>query len=195
MALTPKQDRFVEEYLIDLNATQAAIRTGYSEKTAYSQGQRLLKHVEVATAIAAGQAKLSVKSGVTAERVIAELAKIGFAELADVTDWGTKEVAIGFDADGKRLRPEDIGEAAVVRYLDAPYVTPINRDDLTKDIRASVAEVSLGKEGFKIKMHDKVSALTQIGRHLGMWNDKLQVDVSEELFDRLQAARERARQA
>lgn len=45
--LTAKQQRFCDEYLVDLNATQAAIRAGYSEKTAYSQGQRLLKHVEV----------------------------------------------------------------------------------------------------------------------------------------------------
>lgn len=47
VALTAKQQRFCDEYLIDLNATQAAIRTGYSEKTAYSQGQRMLKNVEV----------------------------------------------------------------------------------------------------------------------------------------------------
>lgn len=47
MALTAKQKRFCDEYLIDLNATQAAIRAGYSERTAYSQGQRLLKNVEV----------------------------------------------------------------------------------------------------------------------------------------------------
>ena len=51
VALTDKQQRFCDEYLIDLNATQAAIRAGYSEKTAYSQGQRLLKHVEVKTYI------------------------------------------------------------------------------------------------------------------------------------------------
>ncbi len=45
--MTKKQKRFVEEYLIDLNATQAAIRAGYNKKTAYSQGQRMLKNVEV----------------------------------------------------------------------------------------------------------------------------------------------------
>ncbi len=50
MSLTPKQARFVEEYFVDLNATQAAIRAGYSAKTAYSQGERLLRNVEVAAA-------------------------------------------------------------------------------------------------------------------------------------------------
>ena len=54
-SLTPKQARFVEEYLVDLNATQAAIRAGYSAKTAYSQGQRLLSHVEVRRAIQKAQ--------------------------------------------------------------------------------------------------------------------------------------------
>ncbi len=52
MSLTPRQARFVEEYLLDLNATQAAIRAGYSKKTAYSQGERLLRNVEVAAAVA-----------------------------------------------------------------------------------------------------------------------------------------------
>ncbi len=55
MSLTPKQARFVEEYLIDLNATAAAKRAGYSERTAYAQGQRLLKHVEIAAAIRKAQ--------------------------------------------------------------------------------------------------------------------------------------------
>lgn len=49
--LTPKQQRFVDEYLVDLNATQACIRAGYSKDTAYSQGQRLLKNVEIQNAI------------------------------------------------------------------------------------------------------------------------------------------------
>ena len=57
MALNEKQQRFCDEYLIDLNATQAAIRSGYSKKTAYSQGQRLLKHVEIKAYIDARMAE------------------------------------------------------------------------------------------------------------------------------------------
>lgn len=57
VALNDKQQRFADEYLIDLNATQAAIRSGYSKKTAYSQGQRLLKHVEVKAYIDARMAE------------------------------------------------------------------------------------------------------------------------------------------
>jgi phage terminase small subunit len=68
--LNPKQQRFVDEYLIDLNATQAAIRAGYSEKTARSQGQRLLTHVDVAAAIEAGKAERNERVNVDQDFVI-----------------------------------------------------------------------------------------------------------------------------
>lgn len=67
MALSAKQRLFVSEYLIDLNATQAAIRAGYSEKTAYSQGQRLLKHVEVQAAIEAAKTERLERTEINAE--------------------------------------------------------------------------------------------------------------------------------
>jgi hypothetical protein len=73
MALTAKQRRFVDEYLVDLNATQAAIRAGYSAKTAYSQAERLLRNVEVAEATAAGKAARSIRTGVAQDDVIAGL--------------------------------------------------------------------------------------------------------------------------
>ena len=71
--MTPKQARFVEEYLIDLNATQAAIRAGYSNKTAYSQGQRLLKKVEIAAAIQAAQIEVSKRAKIAVDDVVAGL--------------------------------------------------------------------------------------------------------------------------
>ena len=73
MSLTPKQERFVAEYLIDLNATQAAIRAGYSEKTAYSQGQRLLKNVEVAAAIQKALAERSERTKITQDYVLTSI--------------------------------------------------------------------------------------------------------------------------
>lgn len=71
--LNPKQQRFVAEYLTDLNATQAAIRAGYSEKTAYSIGAENLKKPEIAAAIAKGQAKLAGKLEITVEKVLKDL--------------------------------------------------------------------------------------------------------------------------
>ena len=73
--MTPKQQRFVDEYLIDLNATQAAIRAGYSEKTAQEQGSRLLSNVMVQKAVTEGQAEHADNCAVTVESLIAELAE------------------------------------------------------------------------------------------------------------------------
>ncbi len=78
MALTKKQKRFVEEYLIDLNATQAAIRAGYSPQTAYSIGDENLKKPEIKNAIDKALAERSRRTGVNADRIIEELAKIAF---------------------------------------------------------------------------------------------------------------------
>ena len=81
--LNEKQKQFVREYLIDLNATQAAIRAGYSEKTARSQGQRLLTHVDIAAAIKVAQDERIERTEITADRVLEELAKIGFSNMQD----------------------------------------------------------------------------------------------------------------
>ena len=78
MSLNPKQARFVAEYLLDLNATQAAMRAGYSPRTAYSQGQRLLKDAEIQTAVAGAQAARAEDVGVDAQRVIREAACLAF---------------------------------------------------------------------------------------------------------------------
>jgi phage terminase small subunit len=82
--LTPKQQRFVEEYLVDLNATQAAVRAGYSEKTANQQGSRLLANVGVAQAIQSKQAKRLERAGIDAEWVLQRLALEADADLADL---------------------------------------------------------------------------------------------------------------
>lgn len=71
--LTPKQERFVQEYLIDLNATQAAIRAGYSAKTAQEQGSRLLSHVMVSDAIKTAQEARSERVGVSQDYVLAAI--------------------------------------------------------------------------------------------------------------------------
>jgi len=75
--LNPKQARFVSEYLIDSNATQAAIRAGYSKKTAYSIGGENLKKPEIAAAIAKGRAKIADRLEITAESLIRDVLQIG----------------------------------------------------------------------------------------------------------------------
>ena len=75
-AVTPRSIDFVDEYLVDLNATQAAIRAGYSEKTAYSIGQRLLKNVEVQKMIANRMEERSKRTEITQDRVLADIERI-----------------------------------------------------------------------------------------------------------------------
>lgn len=175
MALNPKQKRFCAEYLIDLNAAQAAIRAGYSAKTARQIGQRLLTHVDIQAEISRGMKAREERTEITQDRVLQELAKIGFADARDVVNWGIKEVAFGFDDEGKRLPPDQIGDATVVQYIPAPFVEPVNRDDLPPAVAKAVKKVALTTNGFTIEMHDKVGALQKIGDHLGMFRQKVEV--------------------
>jgi phage terminase small subunit len=81
--LTPKQARFVEEYLIDLNGKQAAVRSGYSAKSAEVQASRLLRNTAIQAALGAAMQARSQRTEVTADRVVAELAKLAFADMRD----------------------------------------------------------------------------------------------------------------
>ena len=74
--LAPKQERFVAEYLVDLNATQAAIRAGYSDKTASSQGERLLRNVEIAKAVKVAQIRLAIRAERSAAEVLKDIQEV-----------------------------------------------------------------------------------------------------------------------
>mgnify|MGYP003637053091 CR=1 FL=1 len=150
MPLTPKQEMFVAEYLIDLNATQAAMRAGYSKKTAEQQGSRLLTNVKVASAIAAAQAKRAGRTEITQDRVLAELAKLGFYDIRKAVRWGgVPEVAL----DGSHIYPVEM----------------VPSEDMDDETAAAISEVSLTAQGVKIKMVDKLAALEKMGKHLGMF--------------------------
>lgn len=84
--LTPKQQRFVDEYLIDLNATQAAIRAGYSPKTATAIASENLSKPSISAAIACAMAERSKRTGITQDRILEELAKVAFIKLTDIVD-------------------------------------------------------------------------------------------------------------
>lgn len=86
MALNAKQNRFVEEYLVDLNATKAAIRAGYSERTAEVIGYENLRKPQIQEAIQAAIEKRSERTETTQDKVVAELGKVAFAEAHDYTD-------------------------------------------------------------------------------------------------------------
>lgn len=82
--LTPKQERFIEEYLVDLNATQAAIRAGYSERSADVTGSKLLGNAKVAAAVAHAQARRGARVGAEADDVLREFARLGLYDPADI---------------------------------------------------------------------------------------------------------------
>ncbi|MBV9825867.1 MAG: terminase small subunit, partial [Alphaproteobacteria bacterium] len=157
MTLTGKQARFVEEYLIDLNATQAAIRAGYSERTAYSIGQENLKKPEIASAIAEAQKARATKSGVTADMIVEEYRRLGFSEMRRLMRWGPN---------GVELLPSA---------------------ELAEDDAAAVAEVSqtVTKDGgtIRLKVHDKARALDSLPRHLGLFRDRVEVEVDPAVFE------------
>lgn len=103
--LSPRAERFAREYPVDLNITLAAIRAGFSQRTAASQGSRLLKDVKVQAAIQQWRKKIADKTDVTKERVLSEYAKVGFKDIEEPVTWGDKIRALdairkmlGFDA-------------------------------------------------------------------------------------------------
>jgi phage terminase small subunit len=178
-SLTAKQIRFIEEYLVDLNATQAATRAGYSAKTAYSAGQRLLKHVEVAEAISAARKAQAERTEVSADAVIAELAKLGFANMADYMKAGPNgDPYLDFS---KLTRDQ---AAALIEVTVDDYI-----DGRGEDSRA-VRRV-------KFKLADKRAALVELGRHFGIFQpDRAEItfrnvepeDLTDDEIDRRLAA-------
>lgn len=156
--LTDKQQRFVDEYLIDLNATQAAIRAGYSAKTADQQGSRMLANVKIKQAVAEKQAQRSKRTGVNQDRVVLELAKVAFAKITDIVDSNGR---IKEDAS-----PDDLACIESIKYKesDNEYGGSVERE---------------------VKIASKLKALELLGKHLGMWSDKFNVTVekSEKLDD------------
>jgi phage terminase small subunit len=156
LELSPKQARFIDEYLVDLNATQAAIRAGYSARTARSIGQENLTKPDIAAAIEAAQRSQSARTGITADMVIAELAKIGFANMADYM-----KATPGGDPylDFAALTRDQAAALQEVTIED--YVA--GRGDNARDVKR-----------VKFRLADKRAALVDLGRHLGMFVNKHQ---------------------
>ena len=177
--MTPKQQRFVEEYLIDLNATAAYRRAGYEAEgnSAEVNAARLLRNAQVADAIAAAQGERSARTEITADLVLKELAKIGFADMRKLLKWTGNLPRMDLD------RAEETGE---VEISAANFVRLFDSDELDDDIVGAISEISQTKDGaLKVKLHDKQAALVNIGKHLGMFTTKIEhsgaVDVNHKV--------------
>jgi phage terminase small subunit len=150
--MNAKQTRFVEEYLIDLNATQAAIRAGYSERTAQEQSSRLLSNVMIQNEIASRIKDRERRTEVTHDRVLLEIARLAF-----------NDPRKAFDQSGALLPIQEWPDEV------AAAISSIKVNEL-KDFDGTV----IG-ETKEIKFWDKGKQLDLAARHLGMLNDKLNV--------------------
>ena len=143
--LTDKQKKFIDEYLVDLNATQAAIRAGYKEKAAYRTGAENLRKPQIQEEIQKRMEERQKRTEITQDMVLQELAAIAFARATDYVS------VMG----------------GMVQVKDT--------DQLSDSQIAAIAGIKETQNGIEVKLGSKEKTLELLGRHLGMWNDKLDV--------------------
>jgi phage terminase small subunit len=169
---SPRRKLFPAEYLVDLNATKAAQRCGFSKKTAYSQGQRLLKNVEIQKAIQHLQAARSERLEITADQWLREFACPAFLDPIDI-----------FEDDGSLKQIKDMPESAR-RAIAGLEVTEI----FDGEVGGQKHAIGLAK---KIKFVSKIEAGKVIGEHLGFLKgnrleipglEKALYEISEKFF-------------
>lgn len=186
--LTAKQTLFVLGYLKDLNATQAAIRAGYAEKTAYSIGCELLKKPEIIAAIDAAMAKRADKLEISADRVLAEIARMAFYDPAELIEISREPT------DDEKAGREFVGDD--VSIIDGKIIVGLREPRDIKFLPEAIRRAIVGwgydrNNNFTIKLADKSKALDQLARHLSLYNDKLKVEGLDGLADRLERASKR----
>lgn len=173
--LSPRQQRFVAEYLIDLNASKAAERAGFSKKTARSQGQRLLTKVDIQAEIERLTEERAKRLAIDADTVLQELARIAFSNMLDyivVQEDGTAFVD---------LSQLDRDQAAGILEITVDDVTGGTGDGVRKRVQRT-----------RFKLANKIKALEHLGRHLKLFTDTLEVKGEMDLvIKRLEAGRQR----
>jgi len=168
--ITEKQKKFVDEYLIDLNATRAykaAYPSVKKDEVAASAAVRLLKNVKVQAYMKERQKKIQERTEVTQDRVILELARIAFSNGSDFAKVVTKP--------RKRMVWNDQTQEYEEKEIEEQFVELVDTDALPVDKRAAIAAIKEGKYGIEVVSCDKVKALELIGKHLGMFKDKVKI--------------------
>ena len=180
MKLTPKQKLFVDEYLVDLNATRA-YKVSYpnikKDETAAAAGARLLRNVKVESYVNQRMKEREKRTEITQDKVLKELAKIGFANATDfarVVERSYMKPIL--DAEGNKAGEEEVFYKAVEIF---------ETKEISQDKLGAIASIKQGPNGIEVKPNDKVKALELIGRHLGMFTDKvdLTIETSEKFAD------------
>lgn len=178
MALTEKQKRFADEYLIDLNATRAykvAYPNVKKNNTASQAGSRMLRNVKVAEYIEKRMRDREKRTEITQDMVIKELAAIGFAKASDYAKVIEKQAVYISDKGTRIPLYDENGNPVMVNDVKLALT-----DELSEEQVRAIAGIKQGKYGIEVAQCDKVKALELIGRHLGMFKDKLEVSGLEE---------------
>lgn len=179
MALTDKQKRFCEEYLIDLNATQAAIRAGYSPKTAEQTASRLLRNVKVQEYIAKDKRAIKEYRDNPGESYQGTCLD-SFSNNADYAHVVEKKMQV--EAGGALVDVLDKdGKPVMYRTVE-----PVLTEELTEEQKRALAVIKKGRDGLEVKSCDKVKALELLGKHLGIFTDKIEANVNDTTRSELQ---------
>lgn len=163
--LTDKQRQFCKEYVVDFNATQAAIRAGYAKNGARQTAHKLVSNTDIQAAIKHEATRRAEAAEVSAERVVAELARVGFANMADY-------MVVGEDG-LPRLNWREVtrDQAAALSQVTVDVVGAAEDED---DDERPVQRV-------RFKLESKISALEKLGKYFGLFTDKVQHSGSLEL--------------
>ena len=162
----PKQERFVKEYLIDLNASKAVVRAGYSKSNARHQGSRFLSNANISQHIQYYLQERSKKMDIKAQDVVRELAGIGFSDMSHFIEMGDKSKAEALSRDD--FDSDEDYQDEYNRLIMAFRVRSF--EDMGNSIKA-IEEINVTvKGGINIKLKGKIKALELIGKHIGMWN-------------------------
>jgi phage terminase small subunit len=171
-AITEKQKRFADEWLVDLNGTRAykaAYPSVKKDETAKAAASRLLTNVNVKAYIQERQKEREKRTEITQDSVLRELALIAFAKASDYARVVEKDAMVEVDGNMVPVLDEDGNQ---VKYRT---VEPILTDDLTEDQKKAIAVIKKGRDGFEIKPYSKIQALELLGKHLGMFTEKVEV--------------------
>lgn len=169
MALTNKQKLFADEYLIDLNATRAykaVYKAVKNDETAAAASARLLRNVKVVEYIKLRMKDREKRTEITQDKVLNELAAIAFAKGTDFAQIVEEPIIKG----SQYVRDPDTGK---LRMQEVVKIIPT--DKLPEEKQKAIAGIKEGKYGIEVATCDKVKALELLGRHLGMFKDKVEV--------------------
>lgn len=159
--LTAKQRRFVEEYLVDFNATQASIRAGYSARTAKEIGYELLKHAHVSAAVARARDRVTARNDVTVERIVREAAAVAFSDIRQLYDADGGLLPIGQWPDGVAesiagIEVEELFEGRGEAREHVGRLRKVKRWDKTKALEILAKYKKLFDDGAKVSLQGAV---------------------------------------